>query len=109
MNLIKRIGVYTTVGFLLLAFTPECKKRYDARCLIKEKYNKAKLKVEQLADTDDNGKLDETEGRVVKIRVGVDPRSTNKLELLYLEDYLEQEGYGWDSRTRTYVKKEIER
>lgn len=109
MKLIKKIGIYTAVGFLLLAFTPECKKRYDNRCLIKEKYNKAKLKVEQLADTDNNGKLDETERRAVKIRVGVDPRYTNKLELLYLEDYLEQEGYGWSRRTRTYVKKEIER
>lgn len=104
MNLIKRIGIYTAVGFLLLAFAPECKKRYNARCLRKERYNKAKLKVEDLADTDNNGKLDETERRSVKIRVGIDPRSTSKLELLYLEDYLEQEGYEWNRRTRTYVK-----
>lgn len=107
MNLTKRIAIYTAVGFLFLAFTPECKKRYDARCLRKEKYNKAKLKVEQLADTNNNGKLDETERRAVKIRVGIDPRSTSKLELLYLEDYLGQEGFAWNGKNYIKNKKKL--
>ena len=49
-NLFRKIGTCTLVGLLLLAFSPECKKKYDNYCLRGKRYNKAKLKVEQLAD-----------------------------------------------------------
>ena len=105
-DLIKKIGTYITVGFLFLAFAPECKKTYDNHCLKKERHNKALLKSMDLADINNDGVVNKPEWNAVKILAGLDPLSSNELKLRDLETYLSKMDYSWNGKD--YVKKQEE-
>lgn len=95
-SLIKKIAIYTFVGFGSLIMGSVVLKEADNIFLKRSRYNKAYSIVMQSADLDNRNGVDEKEWRAVKTEIGIDPRSSDKLKLRELETYLSNRGFYWN-------------